>query len=461
MENTSRALLVIDAPDSQASETRKPLALVLCGDPPTHLEKATSVRSGMALPFAGKYRLIDFALANCANSGIERIGVIVQHRPHSSHAHPEHGHPLRLRRRERGLTLLHSRGARPGTDLYPGLGWHVGSADAVFQNRAFISGRQADEVLILSGCEVFCTDLSALIAQHRQGKADLTIAAVAVQGKVAGGHNTLVVDSEGHVRVLVSPGSAAPGPWAAMGAMLFSADVLSRRLSEDAQQPGSMHELIHDVIPRMLAAGDRVMAFQHAGYWKSLETAHDYWQAHMDLLSEVPGLNLQDAARPIRARSDIQPPTRISASARISHSMICDGCIIEGTVEHSVLSPGVHVAPGAVVRHAVVMAGATIEERALVENVILGVGVVVGSQAHVGRIHRHAPTCQALVPDQLIVTEQGGRISTRTIVGPDFSGPDSASSEWFRPAQRQDASRDVVFWTERKTYGRELEDEHA
>jgi len=235
--------------------------------------------------------------------------------------------------------------------------------------------------------------------------------------------------------------------------MLFSADLLSQRLGEDAQQSNSTHELIGDVIPRMIAAGDRVMAFQHTGYWKSVDTVQDYWQAHMELLSEAPGLNLQDATWPVRARSGTQPPTRISAKARISDSIICDGCSIEGTVEHSVLSPGVYVAPGAVVRHAVVMAGATIEERAVVENAILGVGAVVGSQAHVGRIHRHAPTCRVPVLDRPIVTEQGRHISTRATVAPgssdpDVLGPDSLGSEWFHPSPGQYANSDVVFWTE-------------
>jgi ADP-glucose pyrophosphorylase len=207
------------------------------------------------------------------------------------------------------------------------------------------------------------------------------------------------------------------------------------------------------VIPRMIAASDRVIAFQHTGYWKSVETVHDYWQAHMDLLSEAPDLNLQDVVRPVRARSDTQPPTRISAKARVSDSMVCEGCSIEGTVEHSILSPGVHVAPGAVVRHAVVMAGATIEERAVVENAILGVGVVVGSQAHVGHIHRHAPTCRTLMLDPPIVTEHGRRISTWATVAPDLSGSDvpgldSLDSGWLHPALHPHASTDAVFWTE-------------
>ena len=149
------------------------------------------------------------------------------------------------------------------------------------------------------------------------------------------------------------------------------------------------------------------MASQHTGYWNGLRTVRDYWQASMNLLGEDPALNLQDAAWPIRTQSEVRPPTCIATGAMVSHSLLCEGCIIDGTVEYSLLSPGVHVAPGAVVRHAVVMHDATIEEGAVVDNAILDTEVTVGWHARVGMAHRHAPTLGVSIPDQLTVIQAG------------------------------------------------------
>ena len=195
-----------------------------------------------------------------------------------------------------------------------------------------------------------------------------------------------------------------------MGVLLFSADVLSRWLDEDVQQPHSTHDLIHDVLPRMVRSGARVMAVRHTGYWNALQTVPDYWRAHMRLVSEAPRFNLQDAAWPIRTRPEVRPPMQVLAHARVSHSVLSEGCVIEGTVEHSVLSPGVHVGPGAVVRYAVVMHDTVVEECAVVENAILDADVVVGAHGRVGQRRRQAPTLNEGEPNPLTIVTQGVHI---------------------------------------------------
>lgn len=277
-------------------------------------------------------------------------------------------------------------------------------------------------------------DLRDLVVQHHKVKADLTIAAVAIAEKAAGRYHTLVVDREGWARALILPGASRPGPLAMMGALLFSTEALSWRLHEDAQQSNSTHDLFRDVIPAMINAGDRVMICQHAGYWNSVQNVHDYWQASMDLVRGNPDLNLQDSAWPIYTQSETQSPTRIAGGAMVSRSLISEGCVIEGSVEGSVLSPGVQVAAGAVVRNAIVMHGTTIGKRALVENAILDANVIVGPQARVGELHRHAPTLGRSPPDPLTVVGWGTCIPTHATIQP---GP--PSNDW-GPADRRDTS---------------------
>lgn len=409
---------------------RQPLALILSDEEePSHLDKLTSGRSRAALPFAGKYRLIDFALSNCAHSGIETVGVIAQYQPPTLQAYLARGRPWKPHWREYGLTLLQP--YQGSTDVR----WYEGTADAIYQNQAFVLHHQPDQVLVLSGDQICKMDLNPLIAQHRHAKADLTVAAVAVEPQIAKRHTTLAVDQTGQVRTVILPGEADPEPLAIMGVMLFSTEVLIRRLREDTKRSDSTHRLIHDVMPRMVQAADRVMAFQHTGYWNSVQTAYDYWRSNMDLLNENPNLNLQDTAWPVLTQLETRPPTHISKAARVSHSLIAEGCTIDGTVEYAILSPGVYVATGAVVRHAIVMHNATVEERALVENAILDMDVTVGPNARVGKTHRHAPTSSAPPPIQLTIVEKGGHVAAHEVVK-----PEAAQEDWLLPTWRSDVS---------------------
>ena len=431
MENENKFLDPMG--DRQVAHWRQPLALILADDPCTTLDKLTSRRCKPALPFAGKYRTVDFALSNCVNSGIETVGVITQYRPRSLHAHLAFGRPWGLDRRGSGLTLLHPYQA------HTGIGWYAGTADALLLNQDFILHYQRSEVLVLLGCQVYTMDFGPLIARHRETKADLTLAAVPVRATAAEQCHTLAVDDEGWVCDWVPPGHDAPGGLAAMGVLLFSTDALSWRLSEDAQQPASTHDLIRDLILRMIEAGDRVMAFRHAGFWSDLQTVCDYWNANLDLLREDTGLSLQGTSWPIRTQSQVRPPTHIASGASVSRSLISEGCVVEGTVERSILSPGVHVAPGAVVRSSVVMHDTVIEEGALVENAILDSDVVVGPGARVGKVDHYSRTRSAFQPERLVIVEQGVHVPARAVVE-----PDALLADWLLPVERRDLSEAQV-----------------
>jgi glucose-1-phosphate adenylyltransferase len=392
---------------SVAPRLRQPLALVVSDDIGAGLRALTSRRSKAALPFAGKYRLIDFALSSCLNSGIERVGVITQYQPRSLHRHLAHGRPWDMDHAGQELTVLHPYQTRTGMD------WYTGTTDAIAQNLDFVFRHQEDDVLVLLGDQVSTVDLSLLTTQHRKTQADLTVAVATVDETEALRHHRVAVDREGQVRAWVPPGDPRPGLLPVMGVLLFSADLLSKWLGEDAQRSRSTHDLIRDVLAGMVPTGARVMAFHHTRYWNALQTVHDYRRAHMRLVSGAPSFNLQDAAWPIRTRPEVRPPMQVLERAKVSHSVLSEGCVIEGTVEHSVLSPGVHVGPGAVVRYAIVMHDTVVEERAVVENAILDADVAVGARARVGQLRRQAPTLNEREPDPLTIVTQGVHIPTQ------------------------------------------------
>lgn len=391
---------------------RDTLALIICDDPCANLGSLLATRCKAALPFAGKYRLIDLALSNCVNSGIDLVGVITQYKPRSLYTHLSYGRPWDLDRRQGGLTLLHPYQGRSA------INWYAGSANAILQNWDYVRHHAPAHVLVLLGSQASTLDFAPLIAQHERTGAHLTIVTAEAAQKTACHHHSVVSGEDGIVRELCLPGSGSAAGTIISGPFVFNAQVLRARLEEDDGDVSSAHDLVEDLAARMIAAGDRVLACPHAGYWNGLRTVHDYWQCGMDLVEQHPQLNLQDASWPIRTQPEIRPPTRVSSSARVAHSLIGEGCVIDGTIESSVLSPGVCIAPGAVVRHSVVMHDTSIEERAVVEHAILDMDVTVGPQAHVGHSDRQAPTVQRQVPIHLAVVGKGVHVPAHKVVVP-------------------------------------------
>jgi glucose-1-phosphate adenylyltransferase len=245
-------------------------------------------------------------------------------------------------------------------------------------------------------------------------------------------HGTLALNDGGWVCNWIPSGSTLPGPLAAMGVLLFSKDTVIRRLGEDAQRVGSTHDLFRDLIPRMIQGGDLVMTFRHTGYWSALHTVQDYWQAHMDLANANPLLCVGSDGWPIRTQVEVRPPTRVSTKADVSRSLLSQGCEVEGTVAHSILSAGVHVAAGAVVHNAVVMRDTTIGEDALVENAILDSDVVVGPGARVGEVDHDQRTQKPARAERLVIAEQGKHIPARAVVE-----PDALFADWLVSVQRR------------------------
>jgi glucose-1-phosphate adenylyltransferase len=361
----------------------KARAVILAGGEGTRLSVLTAKRAKPAVPFAGKYRIIDFTLSNCVNSGIFDVIILTQYRPHSLNDHIGRGQPWDLDRSfTGGIQILQPFKGRKDTD------WYSGTADAVWQNLNFVRRNQPDYVLILSGDHIYEMDYDALINFHREKGADATICTIRVPLDEASRYGILDVNDQYRVVDFVEKPAKPPSNLASMGVYVFNTETLARSLMEDAQVPNSNHDFGKDVIPRMLGNGQNVFAYPYGGYWIDVGTIDAFWEAHMDLLGKPPSLNLNDRSWIIHTRSEERPPVMIEKGAQIKDSMITDGsCIGEGAIiERSVLSPGVYVGPKAVIRESVILTDSYIEAGAHIDRCIIDKMAVIGQDARVGKI---------------------------------------------------------------------------
>jgi glucose-1-phosphate adenylyltransferase len=359
-------------------------AVILAGGEGTRLKTLTGKRAKPAVPFAGKYRIIDFTLSNCVNSNIFDVLILTQYRPHSLNDHIARGRPWDLDRTfTGGVQLLQPYKGRFDTD------WYAGTADAVTQNLNFVRQGRPDYVLILSGDHIYTMDYDVLIQFHREREADVTVCAIEVPLDEANRYGILDIDQSNYrIKDFVEKPSDPPGNLASMGVYVFNYDVLEQMLTEDRSQDESNHDFGKDIIPTMIERNMNVYAYLYGGYWIDVGTIEAYWEAHMDLLNAPPSLNLNDRTWVIHTRSEERPSVNVMSKATIENSMLTDGVVVgeNATIINSVLSPGVFVGPNAVVRDSIILNDAYIEADAVVERCILDKIVVVGHNAHVGEM---------------------------------------------------------------------------
>lgn len=359
----------------------KTRAVILAGGEGARLNVLTEKRTKPAVPFAGKYRIIDFTLSNCVNSGIFDVMVLAQYRPQSLIEHIGAGSPWDLNRDfTGGIKILTPYKARHSSD------WYLGTADAVQQNFTFIKQNSPDLVLILSGDHIYTMDYDPMITFHMDHGADVTLACIQVPMEDASRFGILSVDKDYRVTSFVEKPKQPPSNLANMGVYLFNLEFLDRLLWEDHLREDSSHDFGRNILPRLLESDARVFSFPYTGYWMDVGTIRSYWQAHMDLLSPNPPLKLYDRRWVVHTRTEERPPARFPQKANVYASMITDGCYIEAgaRVESSVLSPGVIVRAGAVVRESILLTDCVVEWGAVVERAILDKRVRVGQNAHVG-----------------------------------------------------------------------------
>lgn len=359
-------------------------AIILAGGEGTRLRTLTKKRAKPAVPFAGKYRIIDFTLSNCVNSDIFDVLVLTQYRPHSLNDHIGMGRPWDLDRTfTGGVQLLQPYKGEHDTD------WYLGTADAVWQNLNFVRYGRPDYVLILSGDHIYQMDYSALIDFHRSKNAAVTICAITVPLDEASRFGILDVDADDRIIEFVEKPANPPGNLASMGVYVFNYDALEAMLMEDKENHDSDHDFGKNIIPAMIERQMPAYAYRFNGYWVDVGTIEAYWEAHMELLKTPPSLNLYDRTWITHTRSEERPPVHITAGANIKNSMLSNGVLIsEGAiVENSVLSPGVFVGQGAVIRDSIILNDSYIEAGATLERVILDKIVVIGDGASVGKIN--------------------------------------------------------------------------
>ncbi|MEM0529985.1 MAG: glucose-1-phosphate adenylyltransferase [Candidatus Pararuminococcus gallinarum] len=355
------------------------IAMLLAGGQGSRLYALTRNLAKPAVPYGGKYRIIDFPLSNCVNSGIDTVGVLTQYQPLVLNEYIGNGQPWDLDRINGGVYVLPPYQKSKGSD------WYTGTANAIYQNIPFIERYDPEYVVVLSGDHIYKMDYSKMLAYHKQNNADCTIAVLEVPIEEASRFGIMNCNEDMSIYEFEEKPPVPKSNLASMGIYIFTWSKMKKYLEEDEQDPNSSKDFGKNILPKMLADGQRMFAWPFDGYWKDVGTIDSLWEANMDLLDPNVPLDLRDPSWRIYARNPIMPPHYIAKGAVVQDSMVTEGCKIEGTVDFSVLFAGVTVEQGAVVRDSIVMPGSVIKAGAVVEYAIVAEDCVVGEGAHVGR----------------------------------------------------------------------------
>lgn len=354
------------------------LAMLLAGGQGSRLGILTKHIAKPAVPYGGKYRIIDFPLSNCINSGIDCVGVLTQYQPLELNDYIGNGAAWDLDRAGGGVHVLSPYQQIKGTE------WYKGTANAIYQNIHFIDRYNPEYVAVLSGDHIYKMDYAKMLAYHKEKDAACTIAMLEVPWEEASRFGLMFVNSDGSISEFEEKPKNPRSNKASMGVYIFTWQKLRQYLIDDENNPDSGNDFGHDVIPAMHNAGERMFAYQFDGYWKDVGTIDSLWEANLDLLNPKVDLDLSDDTWRIYSKSPAAPPHFIAAGANVENSMISEGCCIGGDVDYSVLFSNVTVEPGAKVRYAIVMPGTVIKAGAVVEYAIVAENAVIEEGAHVG-----------------------------------------------------------------------------
>ncbi|MDR1733614.1 MAG: glucose-1-phosphate adenylyltransferase [Oscillospiraceae bacterium] len=358
--------------------THECIAMLLAGGQGSRLYVLTQEVAKPAVPYGGKYRIIDFPLSNCTNSGIETVGVLTQYQPLELSDYIGSGAPWDLDRTDGGVHIL------PPYQAGSGMAWYKGTANAIYQNIRFIERYEPAYVLILSGDHIYKMDYARMLEYHKEKEADCTIAMLEVDWGEASRFGLMLTDEENRITAFEEKPKMPSTNQASMGVYIFTWEKLKAYLLADEADENSSNDFGKNVIPAMHKAGEKLYAYRFDGYWKDVGTIDSLWEANMDLLDPGVDLDLSDPDWKIYARNPAAPPHYISEKATVQNSMAAAGCFIDGNVDFSVLFAGVTVEEGAVVRDSICMPGAVIRKGASVQYAILAENAVVGENAQVG-----------------------------------------------------------------------------
>ncbi len=354
------------------------VAMLLAGGQGSRLYALTTTVAKPAVPYGGKYRIIDFPLSNCVNSGIETVGVLTQYQPLELSDYIGSGEPWDLDRMGAGVHVL------PPYQRNKGADWYKGTANAIYQNMVFIERYDPEYVLVLSGDHIYKMDYAKMIAEHKKNNADCTIAVIEVEWEEASRFGILNTHPDNTVYEFEEKPKKPKSNLASMGIYVFNWKKLKEYLTADENDPKSQNDFGKNVLPTMLKAGERMYAYRFEGYWKDVGTIDSLWEANMDLLNPKVPLDLSDDTWRIYSRTPGLPPHSVSSAAKVQNSMITEGGDIRGNVDFSVLFAGVTIEEGAQIRDSIIMPGVTVKKGATVQYAIIAENAVVEENATVG-----------------------------------------------------------------------------
>ena len=388
------------------------VAMLLAGGQGSRLYTLTERTAKPAVRFGGKYRIIDFPMSNCVNSGIYTVGVLTQYQPLVLNEYIGNGQPWDLDRSHSGVMVLPPYQGKTGAD------WYKGTANAIYQNLNFIERYDPDYVLILSGDHIYKMDYAKMIEAHKETGADCTIAVLEVSLEEASRFGIMNTDENLKILEFEEKPKQPKSTKASMGIYVFNAKLLKEYLIADEADPDSSKDFGKNIIPKMLADGCNMYAYPFEGYWKDVGTIQSLWEANMDLLGENPKFNLGDRTWRIYSRNYSDPPHYIGNYAKVSNSLITEGCQIEGIVENSVLASGVKVARGAYIKDSIIMKNVVIEEGTTINYSIVDSDTTIDKNCVIGRT-RNTGEQITVIGSDLVIKE-----------GTDVPAGEMVNEEW-------------------------------
>ena len=354
------------------------VAMILAGGQGSRLGALTKNVAKPAVPFGGKYRIIDFPLSNCVHSGINTVGVLTQYQPLELNRYIGNGNPWGLDRSHGGVYVLPPyQSAKAGE-------WYKGTANAIYQNLSFLESFKPENVLILSGDHIYKMHYGEMLKAHKESGAAVTIAVMPVPWEEASRFGIMNVDEEGTITDFEEKPAEPKSNLASMGIYIFTYEVLKKYLEADERDPSSANDFGKNIIPTMLENGEKMVSFRFDGYWKDVGTIHSLWEANMDLVDQPPKFDLNDRSWSIYSRNMALAPHYVGQNAKITNSTVTEGCFIDGEIKHSVIFGGVELGEGSVVSDSVIMPGAKIGKNVVIEKAVIGADAVIGDGAKVG-----------------------------------------------------------------------------
>ena len=354
------------------------IAMILAGGQGTRLKQLTKAIAKPAVPFGGKYRIIDFSLSNCSNSNIDTVGVLTQYQPLALHSHIGIGSPWDLDRRNGGVSLL------PPYQSEDGGNWYNGTADAIYQNTNYIDRFEPEYVLILSGDHIYKMDYSKMLDYHKEKGADATIAVLEVSLEEASRFGIMNTNEDNSIYEFDEKPEKPKSTLASMGVYIFNWASLKQLLKEDNMDKTSSNDFGKNIIPKMLNNNQKLFAYPFKGYWRDVGTIESLWEANMDLLSEENELNIHDIKWRIYSVNTMLPPQYIGPEAKINNAMLNEGCTVFGEITNSVLFQGVHVGKNTKITNSVILPNVKIGNNVVIDKAIIGRNVIIRRNSCIG-----------------------------------------------------------------------------